>query len=103
MSERITVDPLVCHGKPCFRSLRYPVENVLEWLASGMTTEEILADYKDLERKDILAALSYAASLAHVKRLDRLAANNNSGTSLTYFYSSSFVSRTCYRRKKCMR
>jgi uncharacterized protein (DUF433 family) len=74
MTDRITVDSLVCHGKPCIRGLRYPVENVLEWLASGMTTEEILADYKDLEREDILAALSFAAHLTHVKRVDRLAA-----------------------------
>lgn len=74
MNTRITVDPLVCHGKPCIRGLRYPVENVLEWLASGMTTEEILADYPDLEREDILAALSYAARLTHVKRLEQLAA-----------------------------
>ena len=74
MNERITVDPLVCHGKPCIRGLRYPVENVLEWLASGMTTEEIIADYEDLEREDILAALSYAAHLTHVNRLEHLAA-----------------------------
>jgi uncharacterized protein (DUF433 family) len=74
MNDRITVDPLVCHGKPCIRGLRYPVENVLEWLASGMTNEEILADYEDLEREDIFAVLSYAARLAHVKRLERLAA-----------------------------
>ena len=60
-SNRITIDSAVCHGKPYIRALRYPVENVLEWLASGMTTEEILADYKDLEREDILAALTYAA------------------------------------------
>ena len=74
MSDRITIDPALCHGKPCIRSLRYPVESVLEWLASGMTTEEILRDYEDLEREDILAALSYAARLAHVKRLEHLAA-----------------------------
>ena len=74
MSDRITIDPSVCHGKPCIRGLRYPVENVLEWLASGMTTEEILADYEDLEREDILAALAYAARLTHVKRLECLAA-----------------------------
>ncbi len=74
MSNRITMDPAVCHGKPCIRGLRYPVENVLEWLASGMTTEEILADYEDLERENILAALSYAARLTHVKRFQRLAA-----------------------------
>lgn len=74
MSDRITIDPAICHGKPCIRGLRYPVENVLEWLASGMSTEEILADYEDLERDDILAALSYAVRLTHIKRLERLAA-----------------------------
>jgi uncharacterized protein (DUF433 family) len=74
MSNRITIDPAICHGKPCIRGLRYPVENVLEWLASGMSTEDILADYEDLEREDILAALSYAARLTHVKRLEQLAA-----------------------------
>ncbi len=70
MSDRITIDPSVCHGKPCIRGLRYPVENVLEWLASGMTTEEILSDYEDLEREDILAALSYAARLTRVQCLE---------------------------------
>ena len=74
MSDRITIDPAVCHGKPCIRGLRYPVENVLEWLASGMTTDEILKDYEDLDREDILAVLSYAARLTHVKRLEHLAA-----------------------------
>jgi uncharacterized protein (DUF433 family) len=74
MNERITIDPAICHGKPCIRGLRYPVENILEWLASGMSTEEILADYEDLEREDILAALSYAARLTQVKRLEHLAA-----------------------------
>ena len=74
MSERITIDPSICHGKPCIRGLRYPVENVLEWLASGMSTEEILADYEDLVREDILAALAYAARMTHVKRMERLAA-----------------------------
>jgi len=68
MESRITIDPEICHGKPCIRGLRYPVETILEWLASGMTTEEILADYEDLEREDILAALAYAARLTHVKR-----------------------------------
>ncbi|MEO7622835.1 MAG: DUF433 domain-containing protein [Gallionella sp.] len=74
MSDRITIDPAVCHGKPCIRGLRYPVENVLEWLASGMTTDEILNDYEDLDRADVLAALAYAARLTHVKRLEHLAA-----------------------------
>jgi uncharacterized protein (DUF433 family) len=74
MNDRITINPEICHGKPCIRGLRYPVEGVLEWLASGMSIEEILSDYDDLEREDILAVLSYAARLAHVKQLQPLAA-----------------------------
>jgi uncharacterized protein (DUF433 family) len=61
--SRITIDPAVCHGKPCVRGLRYPVETLLELLGSGMTTDEILAEYKDLERDDLLAVLAYAGSV----------------------------------------
>jgi uncharacterized protein (DUF433 family) len=73
MSPRITVDPEICHGKPCVRGLRYPVENVLEWLASGMTIEDILSDHQDLEREDILAVVSLAVRLVQVKGFERLA------------------------------
>lgn len=66
---RITIDPSVCHGKPCVRGLRYPVETLLELLSSGMTHEELLADYEDLERDDLLAVLAYAARLARTRRL----------------------------------
>jgi uncharacterized protein (DUF433 family) len=59
--DRITIDPAICHGKPTVRGLRYPVETLLELLASGMTTEELLDDYPDLERDDILAALEFGA------------------------------------------
>lgn len=59
-SERITINPEICHGKPTIRGLRYTVETILELLSSGMAIEEILADYEDLEREDILAALEYA-------------------------------------------
>ncbi len=74
LSERITLDPSICHGKPCIRGLRYPVENILEWLSAGMTTEEILTDYEDLEREDIMAALAFASQLIKVKRIAKLAA-----------------------------
>ena len=74
LAERITVDPNICHGKPCIRGLRYPVEMILELLSSGMETEEILADYEDLEREDILAALSFAAQLSRTKRLEPISA-----------------------------
>ncbi len=77
MSNRITSDPTICHGKPCIRGLRYPVESVLEWMASGMPIEEILADHADLERDDILAALAYAARLANVNRVEPLTALNS--------------------------
>ncbi|WP_069790980.1 DUF433 domain-containing protein (plasmid) [Cyanobacterium sp. IPPAS B-1200] len=67
--ERIKIDPNICHGKPCIRGLRYPVEMILELLSAGMTTEEILLDYEDLELEDILAVLSFATKLTQVKTI----------------------------------
>jgi uncharacterized protein (DUF433 family) len=61
--SRITSDPSICHGKPVVRGLRYPVEMLLELLAAGMDFDEILEDYPDLERDDLLAALEYAAAV----------------------------------------
>ena len=57
--KRITIDPNICHGKPVIRGMRYPVVNILELMAAGMTHEEILADYKDLEKEDLQACFSY--------------------------------------------
>jgi uncharacterized protein (DUF433 family) len=74
LQDRITIDPAICHGKPCIRGLRYPVETILELLSSGMSIDEILRDYEDLEREDILATLAFAARLAQVKRIQPLAA-----------------------------
>ncbi len=68
--SRITLDPAVCHGKPCIRGLRYPVQTLLELLSSGMTFDDVLADYEDLERDDLRAALAYAARLTQSRRLD---------------------------------
>lgn len=62
--ERITSDPAVCHGQPTVRGLRYPVETLLEFLSTGMTIEDVLADYPDLERDDLLAALEFGALTA---------------------------------------
>ncbi|HZL37981.1 MAG TPA: DUF433 domain-containing protein [Tepidisphaeraceae bacterium] len=70
LSSRITTDPNICHGKPVVRGLRYPVEMLLELLSSGMTIEQILADYEDLEREDLLAVLAYAARLSRIKRVE---------------------------------
>ena len=74
MSERITISPDICNGKPVVRGLRYPVETLLELLSGGTTIEQILADYEDLERDDVLAVLAYATRLSQVKRTDILAA-----------------------------
>ena len=68
--SRITVDPNICHGKPCIRGLRYPVEFLLELLSSGMTAEQILADYPDLEADDLRAACAYGARLTRVNRVE---------------------------------
>jgi uncharacterized protein (DUF433 family) len=70
---RITLDPDICHGKPCIRGLRYPVELILELLSSGMAIDDIMADYDDLEREDILAALQFATRLSQVKSIHRIA------------------------------
>lgn len=72
--DRITSNPDICHGKPCIRGLRYPVQSVLGWLAGGMTVADVLVDYPDLEADDIYAALAYAARLTQTNRVELLAA-----------------------------
>jgi uncharacterized protein (DUF433 family) len=72
--ERITIDAEICHGKPTIRGMRYPVELILDLLASGMTHEEILKDYSSLEERDILACLAYASKLTKVKSYQRASA-----------------------------
>ena len=71
--NRITIDQDICHGKPSIRGLRYPVDNMLELMASGMSMEELLADYPDLEKEDFLACIDYAAKLTRIKSIYRLA------------------------------
>jgi uncharacterized protein (DUF433 family) len=71
--QRITIDPNICHGKPCIRGLRYPIEFLLELLSSGMSIKEILDDYDDLEHEDILATFLFAARLAQVKSISKIA------------------------------
>ncbi len=61
IADRITIEPNVCHGKPVIRNKRYPVETILEYLSGGDTIEDILAEFSDLEREDILACLAYAS------------------------------------------
>ncbi len=71
--DRITIDPQICHGKPVIRGLRYPVETMLELMSAGMTLDEILSDYEDLEREDLLAVLAYATRLSQIKRMEPVA------------------------------
>ena len=58
--DRITIDADICHGKACIRHMRWPVEVIIDMIASGMTFENIIIDHPELEKEDILAALSYA-------------------------------------------
>ena len=70
--KRITIDPQICHGKPCIRGLRYPVENILELLSAGMSVEELLADYEDLEKEDIFAIFAYVTQLVQIKKIQSI-------------------------------
>jgi uncharacterized protein (DUF433 family) len=69
LTNRITINPEICHGVPTIRGLRYPVTNIIELLAASQSIEEILKDYPDLEREDILACLEYASSSVHTSKI----------------------------------
>ena len=58
--DRITIDPNICHGKPCIRGMRWPVEVIIDLLGSEMSMDKILEDHPELEKEDILASLNYA-------------------------------------------
>lgn len=63
--NRITIEPGKRGGRPCIRSMRITVYDVLGWLASGMTEQEILRDFPELEQEDIRACLEFAADREH--------------------------------------
>ncbi len=58
--ERITIDSNICHGKACIRHMRWPVEVIIDLIASGMSFDNIITDHPELEKDDILASLTYA-------------------------------------------
>ncbi|RKZ38170.1 MAG: DUF433 domain-containing protein [Gammaproteobacteria bacterium] len=58
--ERITLNPEICHGKPCIRGMRWPIDVILDMLSSKMSAKDILADHPELEEEDIFASLTYA-------------------------------------------
>jgi uncharacterized protein (DUF433 family) len=68
--SRIAVDPRICFGKPCVRGTRIWVSLLLDFLASGDTMEEILENYPQLKREDILAAIAYGAEMSRERYVD---------------------------------
>lgn len=64
LMERIAIDPNVCFGKPCIKGTRIWVSLILDYLASGMSEQELLEEYPQLRHEDILAAIAYGAELA---------------------------------------
>lgn len=60
MLTRITIDPNICHGKACIRNMRWPVEIIIDLIASGMSFDDIITDHPELEKADIIASLAYA-------------------------------------------
>ncbi len=68
--NRISVDPRICGGKPCVRGTRIWVSLVLDFLAAGSSMEEILAEYPQLEREDLLAAIAYGAEMSRERFVD---------------------------------
>lgn len=68
--SRITINPEVAHGKPSIRNTRYTVESMLEYLAGGDSVEDILSEFKDLEKEDILACLAYAVASIKLKDIE---------------------------------
>ena len=69
LETRITYNPLQCGGKPCVRNMRICVSDILQMLGEGVSQEEILQDFPDLESLDIQACLKYAARRANLERL----------------------------------
>ncbi len=67
--DRITIKPEICHGKPCIRGMRWPLEVLLDMMLSEMTFDEILEDHSELEKEDLLASLEYAKILVSGKTI----------------------------------
>lgn len=72
--ERITINPEVCHGKPVIRNTRHLVEGILEYLAGGDSPEDLIKEFPELEKDDILACLAFAAKSIHFKDIEFSAA-----------------------------
>ena len=73
MFERITINAAQMNGMPCIRGLRIPVAAVVDMVAAGMSADDILADFPDLEREDIAEALRYASAALRERQLPQVA------------------------------
>src|SRR5437667_10124577 len=89
--ERITIDPDVRFGKACIRGHRITVQEILEWLSSGASQQQIVADYPQLEPDDFLAVYAYAAELAAGRKVSR---GCNSSSTKVYSFLPAKVGRT---------
>ncbi len=68
--QRISIDPNICFGKPCIRGTRIWVSLILDFLSNGWTIEQILAEYPQLEREDVLAAIAYGAEMSRERYIE---------------------------------
>ena len=68
--KRISINPNICFGKPCIRGTRIWVSLILDFLADGMTIDEVLAEYPHLAREDIQAAIAYGAEMSRERYVD---------------------------------
>lgn len=68
--KRITINPEVCHGKPTIRNTRHLVEGILEYLAGGDSAEDVLNEFPELEKDDILACIAFAAKSIQFKNIE---------------------------------
>ena len=67
---RISIDPKICFGKPCIKGHRIWVSLILDFLASGMTTSEVLSQYPGLEEADIYACIAYGAEMSRERYIE---------------------------------
>lgn len=68
--SRITVNPQICHGKPVIRNTRFMVEGIIEYLAGGDTVEDVLKEFPELTKEDVLACLAYATEVMKLKDIE---------------------------------
>ena len=68
--ERISINPNICFGKPCIRGTRIWVSLILDFLSNGMSIEEILNEYPQLTKEDVLAAIAYGAEMSRERYIE---------------------------------